>query len=174
MKGLVHIYCGDGKGKTTAAIGLTLRCIGGGGRVLFTSFLKDNKSGEMKILESLGNVTIFENPKEIKFYKNMNDIEKKEIFELYSDRIRILEEIIKSDKFDMIVMDEVIHVLNYNIISEEEFIGILKNKAENVEVVLTGRNPSDKLLEIADYVTEMEKIKHPFDKGITARKYIEM
>ena len=77
LKGLVHIYCGDGKGKTTAAIGLAVRCAGGGGRVLFVSFLKDNKSGERNALKNTENIELIENPENVPFYKFMNEKEKK-------------------------------------------------------------------------------------------------
>lgn len=171
-RGLIHIYCGDGKGKTTAAVGLAVRCAGNGGRVLYTSFLKDNKSGELAVLRSVPGIDVLENPSEVKFFKFMTDDEKKCIKKVYSDRLEEFRHM-PSD-YDMVVLDEIIPAINNGLISENDIINIINSLRNTVEVVLTGRNPSEKLLEMADYISEVKKIRHPFDKGIAARKMIEM
>ena len=171
MRGLVHIYCGDGKGKTTAAVGLAVRCAGGGGKVLFVSFLKDNKSGERNILGQLENVTLLKNPDSLDFYKTMTDAQKEEYRQFCEKTMEITEQTF--DSYDMIVMDEIMAALSHNLIDSDRIIKLIENRSRQ-EIVLTGRNPSSELKALADYITEMKKIKHPFDSGIKARKLIEM
>lgn len=169
--GLIHIYCGDGKGKTTAATGLAVRCVGNGGTVLFFQFLKDNTSSERKILKNTGGITLVNGLEKMKFVWSMTDEEKQATREFYSTKFKELCDM--SDMYDMVVFDEIIPALKYGFIKEKELINFLKNKSCKTEVVMTGRNPSAELIGTADYVTEMKKIKHPFDKGIAARPGVE-
>lgn len=171
MFGLIHIYCGNGKGKTTAATGLAVRAAGFGKKVVFCQFFKNGSSNEIKSLEKLENITLLHCKKPHKLFSKMNEAEKEEAKKDY--KILFDEAISKSTKADLIVIDEAVSSCNYGMIDEEELINFLMNKPENLEVVLTGRNPSEKLLSYADYVTEMKKIKHPYDKGTAARKGIE-
>lgn len=174
LKGLIHVYCGEGKGKTTASVGLAVRCAGGGGKVIYASFMKDNKSGERKILESLENIELLENPDAVDFYKFMSE-ENKKIFNKYClDKFEIITKKINSHPYDMLVLDEIIPVINYGIISESLILNMIENRPDKLEIVLTGRYPSESIINAADYVTEMKKIKHPYDNGINARKFIEM
>ena len=166
--GLVHIYTGDGKGKTTASIGLCVRCRGYGSKVCIFQFLKSMQSGELKSLEKLG-IDVKEVSVSDKFYFNMTENEKKDT----SDCIRETLSHIYDNECDLLVLDEIICVLDLKIISIEELIGIIKNKPKNCELVLTGRNMPDCLTEYADYVSEIKCIKHPYEKGIGARKAIE-
>lgn len=171
MKRLIHIYCGDGKGKTTACIGLTVRAAGADLKVVFTQFLKDNKSSEIRIIKDMPNVEFVPCKQSFGFFWNMTDEEKKEAREVYNE---LLKEVIeKSKKADMLVMDEIIATYNNNLIDREMFLDFLRNKPENLEVVMTGRDPVDELVELADYISEIKKIKHPFDKGINSRVGIE-
>lgn len=172
-KGLVHIYCGDGKGKTTAAVGLAVRCAGCGGRVLYTSFLKDNKSGELNILRATPNIKLIENPQTMKFIKLMSEDEKSELRALYKDRFTEIVKLVNSG-FDMLVIDEIIPAINNGVVDEKELIDLIDNRPFGTELVMTGRKPSINLLVRADYISEIKKIKHPFDRGIAARKMIEM
>ena len=126
-KGLIHIYCGDGKGKTTAAMGLAIRAAGREKKVFITQFLKSGKSGE----------------------------------------------IIKKNEYDLLILDEIIATINNGFIELEEVVNFLKNKPDTLEVVMTGRDPKEELIEIANYVTEMKCIKHPFREGIPSRIGIE-
>lgn len=171
-KGLIHIYCGDGKGKTTAAVGLAIRCAGNGGRVLFTSFLKNNKSGELSVLRTVPGIDIIENPSEVKFFKFMTVDEKEWIKDVYSDRLAELHNM--QSGYDLVVLDEIIPAVNYGLADEEDLVFMINDRWRGVEYVLTGRKPSNKLLAMADYISEIKKIRHPFDKGIAARKMIEM
>ena len=172
MAGLIHIYCGDGKGKTTASVGLSVRAAGYGRKVLFAQFFKHGNSSEIKILESLDNVTTDICRTHHGFYKRMNEEQRMLAQQDYST---LLEDALENAKenYGLLVLDEVISACNYGTVDEEKLIAFLQNKPEELEVVLTGRNPSEALLAMADYVTEMKKQKHPYDRGIKARPGIE-
>ncbi|MBR0140363.1 MAG: cob(I)yrinic acid a,c-diamide adenosyltransferase [Firmicutes bacterium] len=171
MKGLVHIYCGDGKGKTTAAAGLAIRAAGAGKKVLFVQFFKDGTSSECEVLSKLDNITLTVCHKRYGLFKRMSEDEKRKAAEDYG---ALLEKALKdAPSFDLLVLDEAVSACNHGIIREEKLAAFIENKPEGLELVLTGRDPSERLLSLADYVTEMRKIKHPFDKGVPARKGIE-
>lgn len=173
MRGCIHIYTGDGKGKTTASTGLALRFAGHDGKVLFTQFMKDGTSGEIKMLRQIPGIQVESCDRSFGFSFLMNDEEKKEAYDYYSAHLeKILKEAVEGG-YGLLVMDEAVGACNVPFISEERLIDFLKNKPEELEVVLTGRDPSEKLVEIADYVSEIKKIKHPFDAGIPARDGIE-
>lgn len=172
-KGLIHIYAGDGKGKTTAAVGLSVRCAGAGGKVLFFQFLKDGSSSEIAILKTIPGIDVVDPIANTKFVFQMNEEEKKEYAKRCSDKLKELQEHIKKNNYDMIILDEVIHVVNYDFIQVSELLSFIEKRPYNTELILTGRNPKAALLEVADYVTEMAKIKHPYDNGIPARTMIE-
>ncbi|MDF2842942.1 MAG: ATP:corrinoid adenosyltransferase BtuR/CobO/CobP [Herbinix sp.] len=173
MKSLIHIYTGDGKGKTTAAIGLSIRFIGNGGKVLFTQFLKDNKSSELSILNNLDDIELLLCEETFGFYSRMNEQTKERAEKVYREYLNEILEIIKNKDIQMLIMDEVIGAYNYNLIDKDTLLTFLKNKPEHLEVVMTGRNPEPELIELADYVSEIVKVKHPFDQGIYARMGIE-
>lgn len=171
--GLIHIYCGDGKGKTTCATGLAVRCAGSGGKVLWVQFLKKDTSGERRSLEQLGNITLLPGYENIKFTFTMTEEEKKQAILFYKKQLVEIEELVKKQFFDLLIMDEAVGAINTGMLEEEEVVAFLKEKPEGLEVVLTGREPSDQIVSLADYVTNMQKIKHPFDQGVRARKKIE-
>lgn len=171
MAGLIHIYCGDGKGKTTAAAGLSVRALGAGKKVLFAQFLKEGTSSEIGVLKGLG-ISIYSLSTHRGFYKKQSDEERKMTVK---ESRELFQNVINNSKngIQLLVLDEIISACNYGIIDEISLADFLKNKPEELEVVMTGRNPSQNLLDTADYVTEMKKIKHPYDKGIKARYGIE-
>ena len=171
MKGLVHIYCGKGKGKTTAAVGLSVRAAGAGKKVLFTQFFKNGASSELEMLKLLPGVSTLTNSKPVNFFLKMDEEQKREASRIYSELLDNALEMAKD--FDLLVLDEIISTCHYEIADETKLISFLVSKPEELEVVLTGRNPSEKLQQLADYITEMTKIKHPYDKDIPARKGIE-
>ena len=169
--GRIHIYYGDGKGKTTAAVGLAVRAAGSGLKVLFFQFLKDNSSNERKILEGLPGVTCLPGREPVKFVSKMNGDERIE-FRHYNNKA--LDEIIKfCGPFDMLILDEALCALNLEVLSEEKLISFIQHKPRGLEIVMTGPRLPDNLLEMADYVTEVRKVKHQFDLGRSARKGIE-
>lgn len=171
MAGLIHIYCGDGKGKTTAAVGLTLRSAGAGNRVVFTQFFKDGSSSEISLLRQISGISVLHADTVGGFWKRMTAEQQAQASRDYTELFHIACE--RAKNMDLLVLDEVISACNHGTVPEEALLEFLQNKPENLEVVLTGRNPSEALLAQADYVTEMKKIKHPFDHGVLARKGIE-
>lgn len=170
---MVHIYYGNGKGKTTSAIGLSIRCAGSGGKVLFVQFLKDNNSSERKILDKIENITLYPCPESIKFLFNMTEEEKINIREFCTSMfIHSLNSAI-SKNYDMIILDEINCVIDNNLINinlVKQYIGYNKDK---IEIVLTGYALPDDLIDLADYISKIDKIKHPFDNGVNARLGIE-
>ena len=169
--GRIHIYFGDGKGKTTAAVGQAVRAAGHGFRVLFFQFLKDNSSNERKILEQISNITCLPGREQVKFVSRMNGEEKAELL-LFNNKA--LDEIVKFCRaFGLLVMDEALCAVGLKVLSEEKLISFLQHKPRGLEIVLTGHQVSDRMKEIADYATEMHKIKHPYDLGKLAREGIE-
>ena len=173
MRGLIHIYCGDGKGKTTAATGLAIRGAGNRMRVIFVQFLKDGTSNELKILNDIDNIDVIVCKKHLGFSWNMDEDTKKIAAEEYTKILEAgIEEAVKNDA-DMIIFDEIMSAISCGFVSEEKVLKFLDEKPEKLEVILTGRNPSKKLTEKADYVSEIKKIKHPFDLGVQSRVGIE-
>lgn len=171
MAGLIHLYCGDGKGKTTASVGLAVRAAGAGKQVLFTQFFKDGSSGEIRILESIPGVRVLVCPTHYGLFRRMTQEQKVLAQRDYST---LLEQAIReAESADLLVLDEIISACNHGTVSEERLLEFLRGKPENLEVVLTGRVPSEALQQLADYVTQMQKSKHPFDRGIAARRGIE-
>ena len=173
MRGLIHIYTGEGKGKSTAAVGLSIRCAGRGKKVLYTQFLKDNSSGELAVLSRTENIRVLPCPESYGFYWKMTDSQKEEATKTYSSLLEAAAHEAVAGEYRMLVLDEIIAAYNCNLIDRAYLLEFLKNRPEGLEVVLTGRNPSEELLELADYVSEIRKVKHPYDRGIGARDGIK-
>ena len=171
MKGLIHIYCGDGKGKTTAAMGLALRFAGAGRRVLVLQFFKDGNSSEVKALRNFDTVDVVEQTRHFGFSWTLSEEELREAKAYYSGLLE--DTVARSGKYDLLVLDEAMSACTTGMIQEERLLELLHEKPDALEVVMTGRNPSQALLDRADYVTEMRKVKHPFDRGIPARMGVE-
>lgn len=172
-KGLIHIYFGDGKGKTTAVTGLSVRCAGGGGKVLFCQFLKDGSSGEINVLKKIDGISVVDGYGKIKFVKYMTEDEKKSAEAFYKNQFDNIINMVNEKEFDLLILDEIIDAVNIGFVSFDKIIEFLENKPFGLEVALTGRKPDKRLFDIADYVSDILKIKHPFDKGISSRKMIE-
>ena len=166
---MIHIYYGDGKGKTTAACGLALRSIGQGQHVLLTQFLKNDNSGEILPFRTLG-VKLLHTNYPMTFTWRMNE----EQFQKTEQAMRnLLDRVVEESKnMDLVIMDEVLLVYMHDMIDRKKVLDFLRST--NQEIVLTGRDkPDEDLLELADYVTEIKKIKHPFDKGVLERRGVE-
>ncbi len=171
MPGLIHLYCGDGKGKSTASVGLSVRAAGAGRKVVFTQFFKDGTSSELRVLRALPEVEVLVCERHFGRFRNMSEAEKREAKEAYS---ALLEKALeKAAGADLLVLDEAVSACGHGVISEEKLLAFLRDKPEELEVVLTGREPSQGLYDAADYITRMEKLRHPFDVGVPARKGIE-
>ncbi len=198
---MIQLYTGDGKGKTTAAVGQAVRAVGSGYRVMFCQFMKGGETGELEVLKELLQVEIYRCEREFPFFNAMTDRDKEEITEIHN---AIIRNIIR--RFDglnntgnisvngsgavglMVVLDEITYPLNWGLIDVSLFkdlVGKMKalyngrsgdsgeESLSRIELVLTGREPDRFILENADYITEMKKLRHPFDWGIQARKGIE-
>lgn len=172
-KGLVHIYTGEGKGKTTAAIGLAIRAKSRGLNIFFAQFFKENThQGETLLLNKLSITTIIFNRVKSPFFHPKTDKS------LLQDEIRksllYLREIFNENKFDVMILDEFICLVSTGLLSEKDALQFLKSKPKKLEIVLTGRGATAKLMDYADYITCMQKIKHPQDRGVMARRGIEI
>lgn len=172
-RGLVHIYCGDGKGKTTAALGLAVRASGRGLRVLLVQFLKSADTGELNVLQNLPGFKIIRGKDGQKFSFAMSAEERAETRLIHNANLQAALDEVKTGNCDLLILDEAIGALNRDMLDREKLIRFIKDKPAGLELVLTGRNPDPELLELADYVSEMKKVKHPFDQGIGARDGIE-
>lgn len=171
MSGLIHIYCGDGKGKTTAAIGLSVRCAGSGRKVLLVQFLKDGKSSEFTSLAHVPGIEVVPQTRTFGFSWTLTPEEKAEAGVYYTG---LLEEAFRRGAdADLLVLDEVLGACATGMVEEERLLELLDGKRSGLEVVLTGRGPSQALQDRADYVTEMRMVRHPFERGISAREGIE-
>ncbi|MFI3236996.1 MAG: cob(I)yrinic acid a,c-diamide adenosyltransferase [Lachnospiraceae bacterium] len=170
--GLKHIYTGEGKGKTTAAIGLTIRAIGRDKKVIFSQFMKGRSSGERCVLEELAGVQTYFLEHDFGFYFQMSQEDKEELTRQHDEILHAILEQIHQGACDLLVMDEVVYAYKYKLMDLSLFEEIYLN-AKGVEIVLTGRDPDEKLLEHADYITEMNPVKHPMEQGIGAREGIE-
>ena len=171
MKGLIHIYCGDGKGKTSAALGLAVRAAGRGLKVQVVRFLKNDQSGEVAALVKIPGIRVTSCERSFGFSWNMNQEQKAEAAAYYTE---LFEKAWKmGGEQDVLVLDELCGAVDLGFVPEELVLAAIGRKPEHLEVVLTGRNPSRRLLELADYVTEMKMIRHPYENGIQARAGIE-
>ena len=172
-RGLTHLYFGSGKGKTTAAAGLALRAVAAGMSVFIVQFLKNRASGEMRILEGLPGVTVLRGKGGEHFSSAMSEEERK-MTRLISDRNLLSAFSAASAGFcELLILDEICAAWNENLVNRRLVERILSEKSENLELVLTGRNPPEIFFKAADYCTEFKKIAHPFDCGIKAREGIE-
>lgn len=168
--GLVQIYTGNGKGKTTAAFGLAMRAAGRGLGVLIIQFLKPSDGyGEQVACNRMGNITLVPMGLDHFVSKKPSDAD----IEAAHKALRRSEELICSGRYDVAVLDESINAVRLGLITSQELIESLERRPDHVEIVLTGRGMTPDLEEYADLVTEMRLVKHPFDKGIGARKGIE-
>ena len=171
--GLVHLYFGDGKGKTTAAAGLALRAVSAGMSVFIVQFLKSRASGEIKILESLPGVTVLRGKSGKNFVSAMSEDEKRATKAISDRNFLSAMSAASAGVCEMLILDEICAAWNENLIEHSLVERFLSSRPENTEIVLTGRNPPELFIKSADYCTEFKKIKHPFDRGLAAREGIE-
>lgn len=168
MTGLVHLYWGAGKGKTTAAMGLALRALGAGRRVAVVQFLKGRDSGEIPLLRSLG-AQIFRGKAGERFTFQMDGEEREATRALQTDHLR---RALALDA-DLLVLDEACAAWQTDLIDRDLLRAAVLDRPEGREVVLTGREPPEWMREAADYVTEMRCHRHPFEQGVPARRGVE-
>ena len=176
QKGCIQLYYGDGKGKTTAAVGQIVRSVGHGFKVLVYQFLKEPNSGEVSVLKSLPGVEYIENEGEIPFMFNLTPEQQEFYKEKFQKTFNIVREKFFSGEYDLVVLDEVIDAYNLDTVPKEQILEMMGKKPENTELVITGHQYGMDISELtkrADYVTNFVKEKHPFDLGMPCRKGIE-
>ena len=171
--GLIHIYCGNGKGKTTTGMGLCARAAGFGYRVLIYQFMKNNKTSERKTLEHAANITWLDGLEQEKFSFQMTEEEKRQRREFYDAQLEKVTKIAVEQKFEVLFLDEAIYTIRAGLLDEQKLLDFLDHKPEQLEVILTGQGPGEALLQRADYVSEICMRKHPFQNGQPARDGIE-
>lgn len=170
MKGYVQIYTGDGKGKTTAALGLALRSAGYKRRVFIGQFMKGQHYGELSALAHIDEIVIEQ-------FGDAGCIRREEVTDLHRQHaekgIARIEEILFSGEYRMVIMDEIAVAIWFGIVDLERVLGVLRKRPDGVELILTGRRAPEQLLEAADLVTEMKEIRHYYQDGVPARKGVE-
>lgn len=170
-KGLVQVYTGDGKGKTSAAFGLVLRAVGRGFRVYVIQFIKGGFDyGELYAVKHLPNLELRAFGQG-KFVTRMPP-DKKDVA-LAGEAFALAKRVVESGEYDVVVLDEVNVALHLGLLSVGEVVALIKNKPKHVELVLTGRYALEEIVELADLVTEMREVKHPYKRGVKPRKGIE-
>lgn len=173
-KGYIQVYTGDGKGKTTAALGLGMRAAGHGLKVLMIQFLKGTHTGELESIKKLEpEFSILRFGETSKFFFNMNQAEKDELKHKISDELDSLVEIVRNQQWDVLILDEILGTIENGLVTPERIIEILDAKPEGMEIVLTGRVLPESIAQRAHLITEMRAIKHYFDMGVPARDGIE-
>jgi cob(I)alamin adenosyltransferase len=167
--GLIHIYTGSGKGKTTASLGLAMRAVGHGFTVSVVHFMKIWDYGEVKSLKKLGIDLFRYGTTELIDPNNPSPVD----FEEAEKAILKSEEIVEKNAYDIVILDEITLAVDFNLVPLKRVINLLDKKPDNLELVLTGRNCPWELIKRADLVSVIDEIKHPYQKGIQARKGIE-
>ena len=173
-EGFVQIYTGNGKGKTTAAIGQGIRAYGNGLKVIMVQFLKSGKTGELNTMDELGeNFEIFRFEKKRGFVWTLTEEEKLEVKKEVKVAYDFILDVIENCKCDMLIIDEIMGVLKNEFLSIEDVLNINKKKPKNMELIMTGRNVPEEIVDKANLVTEMKEIKHYYKEGVPARKGVE-
>ncbi len=169
---MIHLYTGDGKGKTTAAIGCAVRSEGARNNVLFVQFMKDGASGEVAALRRLEHMTVLTNPAGLGFAPGLTEDERQRITAAHNHNLKDALACARGGHVEMIVLDEICSAYALELI-DRAAVDALISEPGAAEWVLTGRNPSPLMLERADYITEMRKLRHPFDRGAAPRSGVE-
>ncbi len=171
-KGYIQLYTGNGKGKTTAALGLALRASGAGLKTIIIQFMKGQHYSELEAIKKLKGLVTIEQYGSGKFYM-LNDENFEEHYTLAKNGLKRANEVLTDSKFDIVILDEIVTSISNKIITLDETIKLIELKPKNKELVLTGRGASQHLISLCDLVTEMTDIKHYFSEGVKARIGIE-
>ena len=171
--GMVHVYTGDGKGKTTAALGLALRALGWGARVCVVQFIKGYPDiGEAHFAAEFGgNFTLRQFARDDTRSITEADVGQRRA--QAQEALEFAQAVLARGDCDVLILDEINNALHHKLVDVERVLSLMKDKPEHLELVLTGRNAPRKIIEAADYVTEMNMVKHPYQRGIGARKGID-
>ena len=173
-KGYLQVYTGDGKGKTTAALGLGLRAVGCGLKVIMFQFLKGAPSSELDSVPLLGGTfRIFRLAESDKFFRELNDAEKEALRVRLRKELARVREVMQKRSCDLLILDEIMAIVNNGLLTVEEVCSLVDARPQEMEMVLTGRSAPQVLIERADLVTEMICVKHYLKRGVEARRGIE-
>ncbi len=172
--GFLHIYCGDGKGKTTAALGAAVRMAGAGKTVRIIRLLKGENSSELSALKAIPNITVSQCEENFGFVWEMTEEQKKKAAAFHNKLLLEGFSLVREHKTDMLVIDEFNAAYELGLLDRELCEEFLLNRQYDAEIILTGRNPAEIFVNSADYVSEIKCVKHPFDKGVKARKGVEL
>jgi len=173
-EGYLQVYTGNGKGKTTAALGLGLRAVGNGFKVIMFQFLKGIYSSELESVKMLDNrFQIIRLAESGKFFGALNEAEKEKLKEQLQEELNQVREVLENNACDLLILDEIMAALHGKLLTVEEVCELIDLKPAEMEMVLTGRNAPQEIIERADLVTEMNCIKHYMDSGVKARTGIE-
>lgn len=168
---MIHLYTGDGKGKTTAAVGMAVRAAGCGRQVIFAQFMKGRDTGELHVLKELENVRILRPSEDFGFYGSMSGSDKERLTAVHNDILDSIREAVSAGQVFLAVLDEITYPVKWGLLDLDKLKEILA--CGNAELVCTGRDAAGFLLDRADYVTEMRCLRHPFEKGVPARRGVE-
>lgn len=169
-KGYIHVYTGSGKGKTTAAIGLGVRAAGAGYKVYMLQFMKGRRYSELDSIEKLSNFTFSQHGRDE--FVNKEHPEQIDI-DLAKKGFEAAKKLVKSKKYDMIILDEINVAIDYNLIDVNEVVKLIEEKPETLELVLTGRYAHPEIQRLAHYISEILEINHPYQQGVKARKGVD-
>lgn len=172
-KGYLQVYTGNGKGKTTASLGVCLRALNAGMNIFFAQFIKKGDSGEFAILKNFANQFTHKAYGSGRFIMKENKPAPKEI-ELASNGLKECAEAISSGKYDLVVLDEANSAVKAGLFTVDELLNAINGRRPHTEIIVTGRDAAPKLIDEADLVTEMREVKHYWKQGVTARKGIEL
>lgn len=196
-EGLVHVYTGTGKGKTTSSLGLALRAVGHNLKVVMIQFMKSGDTGELFAIERyVPNIKIVQSGREALDEKQMkifgfeqqqekqheNKLTEDEVYVFLPDEeereacrrgLELAKRVVMSGEIDLVILDEINCTMDKKLIAVKDVLELIKHKPKHVELVLTGRGAPQEIIEVADYVSEIKRVKHPYDRGILARKGIE-
>ena len=171
---MIQLYCGDGKGKTTAAVGAAVRAAGRGRRVIFAQFMKGQPTGELSFLTKAGHIMVLRSHKDFPFFSQMTKEQKEELAGIHGQLLeRVLTEL-SEKRTDFVVLDEITHACRFGLVDAGKLERILSyGKCPETEIVLTGRDAPQQLQDVSDYISEIRCIRHPYRDGISAREGIE-
>lgn len=170
---MVHVYYGDGKGKTTAALGLAIRAAGAGMLVTMVQFLKGRPTAELEILSRIPDITVLRNEQDLGFFNTMSEKDKEQVTLMHNVNLLSAIEQINNKQCDMLILDELLSAYELGLIDHNMVHTLMEMRPKELEVVITGHTSIPYFMEQADYITCMRKERHPYEKGISARHGIE-
>lgn len=170
---LKHLYYGDGKGKTTSALGLAVRAAGNGMNVHIVQFLKGGNTGELNTLTNVNSIKISRCDRHYGFTFKMSENDKKEITDCHNKNLEYAIKLMNGGKTDVLILDEIIDAYNLNLIDKKRVSELVFEMQLDAELIMTGHNPQQKFIDAVDYASEIKAIKHPYEKGIPSRIGIE-